>query len=167
MTKLAQFIAPLTCPACGHRTEGRDNGTQTAILDYRDAKGLDPRIVLGAEIPDLEPFAIEDAYIMLRAPAEGEPVRILETWRCPSCRAAGQPWFRWAEVVFEGRRFASMRDRELSLAFLREVHFACQSLVMEVIDPHLGVEVLERYTLPSGDMDPGFIPLLAPHLPAR
>ncbi|MCA9551692.1 MAG: hypothetical protein KC933_16765 [Myxococcales bacterium] len=165
MTKLAYFVVALECPTCGTRADPHDNGTQTAILDYRPCPPFDPRIELGREIPDLEPFAIEDAYIMLHAPADGEAVHILETWSCRPCNAAKRPYSFWAEVVFEGRRFASMAPRPLTLALLDRCHFACQSLVLEVIHPLLGVEVLTKYTLESGDMDPGFIPLLAPYLP--
>lgn len=89
------FVANLKCPVCGETTPA-DTSTnmqtylrdepEMASLTVGDPLALDPERIRRGEY---------DGYYSVRAPEPGEPIRILQTWECPSCDSPAN----WAEIV--------------------------------------------------------------------
>ena len=113
------FVAPLHCPVCG-TVSPPDSGTnmQTHLRD--DAYGLE--LAVGAELDalDVRPEDIlGSGYQLVAEPAPGEPIRLLEIWRCPSCGHGGN----WALITISGTRITAIEAVVLDRAMLERSHF--------------------------------------------
>jgi rubredoxin len=114
--KFDYFVAHLTCPNCG-AVSPADQSTNmvTAIRDEPELAWLGVGDAL-----HVRPEAMNDrGYLTIRAPRTGEPIRILQTWECPSC---GQG-FNWAEVVVRDDVIESIQAVPLTRETLERAHF--------------------------------------------
>lgn len=114
------LVARLTCPVCGKASPADvSTNMQTYLRDDPDMASLE----VGEPLP-IEPERIRrngyDGYLAVKVPQPGDPIRILQTWECPSC---GMP-ANWAEVVIRNGVIESMTAVE----FDRE-HFERSNLV--------------------------------------
>jgi len=99
------FVAKLRCAFCG-KSSALDTSTnmQTYLRDDADMSALK----VGDPLPlDLERIRRQDydGYLTVTAPDVNEPIRILQTWGCPSCGAQAN----WAEIVVRGGLIESIR----------------------------------------------------------
>jgi hypothetical protein len=103
------FVAALQCPGCGATTEASvitkvesDPGTVIRVGDRLDVTVID----------------MELSHYRVRAPAPGEPLRILEPWSCPTCSRRV-----WVEVVVADGAVRSIDVARFDVATLDRVHF--------------------------------------------
>ncbi len=110
------FVAAMTCSKCGAISPADDSTfMQTHI---RDEPKMD-FLGVGDELK-VDPGDIGNrGYLTVRPPGVGEAVRILQTWRCPSC----QTWPKWAEVLIAKDRIQSITPVALGLASLDRAHY--------------------------------------------
>lgn len=114
------FVTRLKCPICGETTPADvSTNMQTYLRDNPDMASL----TVGDSLPiDVERIRRNeyDGYLAVKVPEPGEPIRILQTWECPSC---GMP-ANWAEVVVRNGVIESIT----AVTFDRE-HFERSNLV--------------------------------------
>jgi transcription elongation factor Elf1 len=103
------LVAELSCGACGARAEVE---MQTHLEPWPQRNLMRVGDEVGLGWPD-----VERAYLPLREPGPGEPVRFLQAWECPDCGAVC-----WAEVVLDGGRIAAISEAQLDAATLDRVH---------------------------------------------
>lgn len=138
------FVAPLRCPACGAVSPPTSvTNMQTHLRDDAD----------GSELPmgtDLDPLDVRrddilsSAYQLVSEPVPGEPIRLLEIWRCPSCGRADN----WALVTISGSRITAIEAVILDRAMLERAHF---------ISDECFVLAAELSHLPTADLASGEI----------
>jgi hypothetical protein len=143
------FVAPLRCPVCG--AVNPPNSPTNMVTHLRgDADGS--ALVVGTELDPLD-VRTEDilnaCYQLVSEPAPGEPIRLLEVWRCPTCGRADN----WALITITGTRITSIEAVVLDRAMLERAHFisdqcfilAAQLADVPDVDPVISVETLRRH----------------------
>jgi hypothetical protein len=113
------FVAPRRCPSCGLTTPS-DSSTnmQTHIRD--DASGTE--LGIGFEFNPLEvrPQDIQSSgYQLIRQPAAGEPILLLETWEHTACGRGDL----WAVITIEGVRITSIEAATLDRPTFDRAHY--------------------------------------------
>lgn len=113
------FVAALHCPACGSVSPPTSaTNMQTHLRD--DADGAE--LAVGAELDPLDVRTegiLRSSYQLVAAPAPGEPIRLLEVWRCPTCERDDN----WALITIDGARIVSIDAVALDRATLERAHF--------------------------------------------
>lgn len=79
---------------------------------------------VGTALP-LEEVDIEDSHYRVRKPEAGGPIRFVERWVCPKCRAVN-----WVEIDVEGV-VRSIEIRPFDRSLLERVHF-----VTDLVEEH-------------------------------
>ena len=123
MSHVVWYRVPLVCTHCGSSTEGDDIHCYTSGFG-RDS--IDTRVKLGSVLElDLADFA--DGFLTLTVPGDGR-VRVIEQWRCPTCK-----WVQWAYLDFEQvddehYRVAAARAVALTATAFDGVHYVSRKL---------------------------------------
>lgn len=164
MALISSISAHLVCPH-GHATSGSRIRMETKLLGTGPEELFRPVIEVGHTYQGLEDADFDNAYWRLRWPEPGEPIRVLEAWWCPVCKANGVDSRFWALLVFEGERFASIETTQLTIGFLRTVHFLSGE-VIDFFEWKLGLETMETLRSDLNHYDPKIVDHLVPHLPA-
>lgn len=120
---LDTFVAALRCPTCGAVSPADDStNMQTSIQG-------DPQLAfigVGDPIePDLDDQLEQRGYLMLRRPAPGEPLVLLEPWGCPSCGEQGN----WARIVIRDNRVESIEATQITSGQLEAVHVVSNEVI--------------------------------------
>ena len=98
------FVAPLQCPACG-AVSPPTSATNMVTHLRDDANGSELAVGSTFDALDLRTDDIlSSSYQLVSAPASGEPIRLLDTWRCPSCGRSDN----WALVTINGTRITAI-----------------------------------------------------------
>jgi hypothetical protein len=112
------FVASLACPACGTVSPPTSaTNMQTHLRDNADGSEL----AVGAELDALDvrlADILNSGYQLIAEPPPGEPSRLLESWRCPTCGRDN-----WALIAIANARIASIEAVVLDLATLNRAHF--------------------------------------------
>jgi hypothetical protein len=113
------FVAALRCPACGAASPPTSaTNMQTHLRDDADGSEL----AVGAELDPLDVRTddiLNSSYQLVSEPAPGEPIRLLEVWRCPTCGRGDN----WALVTIDGTRITSIEAVVLDRTMLERAHF--------------------------------------------
>lgn len=108
------FVAALQCEQCG-AVSPADSSTnmQTKVRAEPDMESLG----VGDRI-DIRPANL-GGYIELAPPAPGSPVRLLDTWSCPTCHAPQN----WAEIVVRDGVIAAIRAVPFDRSSFERAHW--------------------------------------------
>lgn len=113
------FVAPLRCPACG--AVSPSSSVTNMVTHVRDdANGSE--LTVGSEIDALDlrtDDILSSSYQLVSSPAPGEPIRLLDMWRCSSCGRSDN----WALVTISGTRIAEIEAVILDRAMLERANF--------------------------------------------
>jgi len=138
------FVAPLRCPACGAVSPPTSvTNMQTHLRD--DANGSE--LAVDTELDTLDvrrDDILNSAYQLVSDPAPGEPIRLLEIWRCPSCGRGDN----WAIITISGSRITEIEATTLDRATLEQAHF---------ISDQCFVLAAELSGLPATDLSSGVV----------
>ena len=140
---LTYFVAALICPKCG-KVSPEDTST------YMSNHLLpDPGVYTlhEGDRADIGIGDVEDSYLRLSDPEGGSPVRILETWDCPSCGSAN-----WALIVFNDWVLTSIKNVSMTVDTLRLAHFISIRIEEWYLDRE--GEVLFQGERPDSDLLP-------------
>jgi hypothetical protein len=112
------FNANLTCPRCGNASGPRARiNMQTHIRD--DADGSTLEVGYEFDASDLkEESILSSSYSLIRPPDSQQAIRVLNIWRCPSCRTD-----QWAVVEIMERKIIRIEAVSMSRAVLEEANF--------------------------------------------
>lgn len=112
------FVASLRCPVCGTVSPPTSaTNMQTHLRDNADGSEL----AVGSELEALDvrtPDILNSGYQLVEQPRPGEPSRLLESWRCPTCGHDN-----WAVVTIDGTRITGIEAVTLDRATLQRAHF--------------------------------------------
>lgn len=140
------FVASLQCPSCGAFVA--DAEIQTHI---RNVSADSSALGMGFE---LDPFdltvesIVDSEYALVKPPDADGPIRLLDVWTCPQCKAE-----QWAMVEIADRKIYTIKALKLDRATLESANFISDvnaDLLAEVlrgIEPATGessVEILRR-----------------------
>ncbi len=107
-----------TLPCGGEEGQPRVGEIQTTI---RGSAADGSTLELGYEFAAarLTAESLErNGYSLIREPAVGEPIRVLDVWSCIGCATE-----QWVVVVIAGRRLREVRAVELDRATLAAAHY--------------------------------------------
>jgi len=99
---VTRVIADLDCPQCGDRAEPAVIETALGPID------TPLTLHVGERAEGIDWGTVRAYYPVLREPAEGEPVRLIESWWC-----GGR---RWVELTLADDTVAGARDVPLNRA---------------------------------------------------
>lgn len=141
------FVASMRCTKCGVVSPADESTKMTTHV--RDEPSL-ARLGVGA--PVVLPAEMEElGYYTVKRPAAGEAVNLLQKWRCPTCRFAGN----WAEIAIESGAIARIEAiAAIDRARLAKAHFITNDCIdlaaeltgrsyEELVDENV-VEILKR-----------------------
>lgn len=113
------FVSSLRCPACGAVSPPTSvTNMQTHLRDDADGSEL----AVGATFDPLDLRVgdiLSSGYQLVSEPATGDPIRLLEVWRCPSCGNGDN----WALITITGTRITAIEAVTLDRAMLERAHF--------------------------------------------
>lgn len=113
------FVASLQCPACG-AVSSPTSATNMVTHVRDDANGSE--LSVGSELDALDlrtDDILSSSYQLVSAPAPGEPIRLLDMWRCPSCGRSDN----WALVTISGNRITEIKAVILDRVMLERANF--------------------------------------------
>ncbi len=112
------FVAAMPCPVCG-AVSARDEAIEMYTYARAHSDGADLGVGDAFAFPPGALAAgILDGYLTLCRPDDGEPVRLLNSWRCRTCGS-----LNWAEIVVADDRIATIDATPLDRNALARTHF--------------------------------------------
>lgn len=114
---VTRVIADLDCPDCGERSQGTVIETALGPID------TPLTLHVGEREEGLDWGTVRSHYLVLREPAEGEPVRLIETWWC-----RGE---RWVELTLADNTLTGARDVPLNRATVGAAHAITDEVAAE------------------------------------
>lgn len=121
------FVGTLQCPVCG--TVSAADASTNMQTYIRAAPEL---AYLGVGHPlIIEPEAMADrGYLTIRRPLPGVPIRILQTWECPTC---GAP-FNWAEITVGAGTIEHIEAVSLTRKVVEKAHYISNEVISVVAE---------------------------------
>jgi hypothetical protein len=114
------IIADLDCPDCGQTTAHTSIETPLGPIDH-------PLVLrVGVSAEGLDWPTVRTNYLVLREPAAGQPIRVIESWWCDSCGEA-----RWVELTLADDTLTGVRDVPLNRATVGDAHAITDEVAAE------------------------------------
>jgi hypothetical protein len=114
---VTRVIADLDCPECAERNE------ETVIETALGPIDTPLTLHVGDREEGLDWGTVRARYLVLREPAEGEPVRLIETWWCEGPR--------WVELTLTDDTVTGARDVSLNRATVGGAHAITDEVAAE------------------------------------
>ena len=111
------FVAEMKCPVCGAVSAADDS---IEMYTYMRERPIGEFLGVGHAL-EVDRRAIEqnavDGYLTISVPAPGEPIRILNPWRCPTSGS-----YNWAQIEIRDGAIASIVPVQLDRETLEHSH---------------------------------------------
>jgi RNA polymerase subunit RPABC4/transcription elongation factor Spt4 len=107
------FVAELDCPVCGTRSPADES---TDLVTPLLASGT-AFLAVGDRADEITWATVRHWYPVLREPEPGEPIKLLETWVCPTCGSEN-----WARITFDDGVVAAIEAVPLTRETILDAH---------------------------------------------
>lgn len=119
------FAGNLRCPSCG--TVSASDSTTNMQTKIREKPQM-VELRVGDPVPLSAPSVAADdvfGYRRIQAPANEEPIRLLDRWECPTCGAGNN----WAEVVIHNGVITSIEAVPFDRAHFEHSHLVSEDAI--------------------------------------